>query len=66
MSILSRSTPGDAARRSELEAAMAEYLELSRSPLRTTDHDWFQVAEEAAWDRLAAAARNAAPAEARA
>lgn len=64
MSILSRSTPGDSARRSELEAAMAEYLELSRSPLRATDPEWFQVAEEAAWDRLSAAARMAAPAEA--
>lgn len=62
MSILSRSTPGDAARRSELEAAMAEYLQLSRSPLRTTDPEWFQVAEQAAWDRLATAARMAAPA----
>lgn len=62
MSILSR-TPNDAARRSELEAAVAEYLELSRSPLRTSDPEWFRVVEQAAWDRLEAAARIAGPAD---
>lgn len=54
MSILFRQT-GPTGRR-ELEAAVAEYLELSRSALRRSEPGWFALAEEAAWERLRLAA----------
>lgn len=40
----------------DLAIAVADYLEVSRSSLRTSDPDWFDHVEDAAWQRLCAAA----------
>lgn len=35
--------------------AIADYLAVSRSPLRLTEPEWFDLAERRAWERLRAA-----------
>ena len=53
---LRRTMCTEADRRSELDAAIAEYLDLSRSSLRHGEPEWFALAEQAAWERLQVAA----------
>jgi hypothetical protein len=48
-----RSAPADSAA-FELREAIDDYLALSRSPLRTAEPGWYELAETAAWDRLCA------------
>jgi hypothetical protein len=38
------------------ESAVADYLDVSRSPLRFSEPAWFALAEEAAWQRVCTAA----------
>ena len=52
-----RSSASTGPRRSpDLDEAVAEYLDLSRSPLRHGEPEWFALAEQAAWERLRIAA----------
>jgi hypothetical protein len=39
-------------RRAQLRAAVADDLEISRSPLRYAEPGWFVLAEDAAWERV--------------
>ncbi len=45
----------------DVESAIAEYIAVSRSPLRLTEPDWFTLAERAEWERLSAAVGLEAP-----
>jgi hypothetical protein len=56
VSPLFRRRGSDADREAELRAAVDAYLEISRSELRHSEPGWFVLAEEAAWERLSAAA----------
>jgi hypothetical protein len=42
---------------SELRIAVEGYLALSRSPLRTAEPGWYELAETAAWERVWAVSR---------
>lgn len=39
-------------RRAQLRAAVADYLDISRSSLRSAEPGWFALAEDAAWERV--------------
>ena len=52
MPILFHRRTADAGPPAELRAAVADYLDISRSPLRAVEPGWFALAEDAAWDRL--------------
>lgn len=52
MGLVSRSADDDSADTPALRAAIAEYLALSRSPLRVTAPEWYDAVEPIAWEAM--------------